>query len=235
MRENIITGQWLDSDHMRLAQQLLQDEHPHLDGFQSTLLSQNDGFCPVKGESVQIHHIDSNHWVTSSSIGNEVAIYDSRYSGGELSSSLTHQLAIIYRTWSEETEEGEIVLNVDVDNVQQQVGVNDCGLFAIANTVHAALGESVDRLSFDQSQMRNHLIKCFTKKKILPFPTLQKRCSRNNFFPGREIELHCVCLMPETYGDMIECDNCRKWLHLKCMNLTQHHHEIDVWHCQNCR
>ena len=108
MRENIITGQWLDSDHMRLAQQLLQDEHPHLDGFQSTLLSQNDGFCPVKGESVQIHHIDSNHWVTSSSIGNEVAIYDSRYSGGELSSSLTHQLAIIYRTWSEETEEVEI-------------------------------------------------------------------------------------------------------------------------------
>ena len=64
MRENIITGQWLDSDHMRLAQQILQNEHPLLDGFQSTLLSQNDGFCPVKGESVQIHHIDNNHWVT---------------------------------------------------------------------------------------------------------------------------------------------------------------------------
>ena len=30
MRKNIITGQWLDSDDMRLAQQLLQDEHPHL-------------------------------------------------------------------------------------------------------------------------------------------------------------------------------------------------------------
>ena len=173
--------------------------------------------------------------VTSSSIGNEVVIYDSRYSGSELSSSLTHQLAIICRTWSEETEEGEIVLNVDVDNVQQQVGVNDCRLFAIAFAVHAALGESVDRLSFDQSKMRNHLIKCFTKKKMLPFPTLQKRCSRNNFFPGREMNYIVCALCQKDMVDMIECDNCRKWLHLKCMNLTQHHHEIDVWHCQNCR
>ena len=72
--------------------------------------------------------------------------YDSRYSGDELSSSLTHQLAIIYRTCSEETEEGEIVLNVDVDIVQKQVGVNDCRLFAIVFAVHATLGESVDRL-----------------------------------------------------------------------------------------
>ena len=71
------------------------------------------------------------------------------------------------------------MLNVDVDKVQQQVGVNDCGLLVIAYAVHAALGETVDRLSFDQNQMRNHLIKCFTKKTILPFKSvvLEKKFS----------------------------------------------------------
>ena len=218
---------------MKLAQQLLKDENPNLDGFQFTLLSQNNGFCPVKGDALQIHHADNNHWVTSSSIGNEVAIYDSMFTG-DRSSSLTHQLALLYRTLSEE-DEGDVVLHVVVPNVQQQLGGNDCGLFAIAFAVHAALGESVEKLEFDQAQMRDHLIKCFTKKKMLPFPTLKKCRPWNNFFPGREIELYCVCLMPDTYDDnMIQCDNCTKWFHLKCMDLSYLPGAGDIWHCPNC-
>ena len=118
--------------------------------------------------------------------------------------------------------------NVDVNNVQQQVGVNDCGLFAIAFAVHAALGESVDRLTFDRSQMRNHLIKCFTKKKILPFPTFKSVCLEIIFFLDENLNYTVCALCQKHNGDMIECDNCRKWLHFKCMNLTQHHHEIEV-------
>ena len=44
--------------------------------------------------------IIDNNWVTSSSIRNEVAIYDSKFTG--YSSSLTHQLALFYRTELEE-------------------------------------------------------------------------------------------------------------------------------------
>lgn len=233
MRKSLTSGQWLYDDHMKLAQRLLKEEFPKLDGFQSTLLSQNDGFCPVKGDALQIHHINSNHWVTSSSIGNEVVIYDSKFTGGDLPSSLAHQLALLYRTWAEE-DEGEIELALTVPSVQQQVGANDCGLFAIAFAVHAALGESVDELEFDQAQMREHLIKCFTKKRMLPFPTVEECSARENYFPHRVIELFCVCLMPETYGDMIECDNCSKWFHLKCMNLSDPPGVQDIWHCPNC-
>ena len=49
-------------------------------------------------EGIRINHIrDPGHWVTLSSIGQSVAVYDSKFSGGHLSSSLTHQLALIYR------------------------------------------------------------------------------------------------------------------------------------------
>ena len=40
-------------------------------------------------------------------IGNEVTVYDSKFSGGDLSSSLTHQLSLIYRSLVVTEEDGE--------------------------------------------------------------------------------------------------------------------------------
>ena len=68
--------------------------------------------------------------------------------------------------------------------------------------------------------MRHHLIKCFQKKEMMPFPQ-SKNGDHHNFFPGKEIELHCTCQMPETYDDMIECDTCEDWYHLKCVGLKK--------------
>ena len=53
----IAIGQLLDDDHI-IMKLILKDENPNLDGFQYTLLSQNNGFHPVKGDALQIHHID---------------------------------------------------------------------------------------------------------------------------------------------------------------------------------
>ena len=74
------------------------------------------------------------------------------------------------------------VLAVSVVNVQQQVGVEDCRLFAIAFAVHAASGQNVEELEFDQARMREHLIKCFTQKRMLPFPTIQRCHPRKSYF-----------------------------------------------------
>ena len=40
------------------------------------------------------------------------------------------------------------ILYVDVPAVQQQRGVLDCGVFAIAFAVHLALGDDVTKLNF---------------------------------------------------------------------------------------
>ena len=97
-------------------------------------------------EGIQIHHIrDPGHWVTSSSIGQNVPVYESRFLGGHLSSSLTHQLALIYRllvkTEDKDGEEMNSTLFIDVPYAQQQNCVSDCGCFAIAFAVHSTLGD----------------------------------------------------------------------------------------------
>ena len=162
MKEILVKGGQLTDEHIHLAQQLLKKQFPHLDGLQSTLLSETDGFEALQHEGIQIHHIrDPGHWVTSSSIGQDVAVYDSKFLGGSLSSSLTHQLALIYRLLVKtEDEDGDEIdtptLLIDVPYAQQQNGDSDCGLFAIAFAVHLALGDDVAGLNFDQSKMRQH-------------------------------------------------------------------------------
>ena len=121
-------------------------------------------------EGIQIHHIYGNHWVTSTSIGREVAVYNSRFKGGDLSSSLTHQLASIYRPLAIHEEDGvEVIppqLVVHVPPVQQQSGINDCGVFAIAFAVYLLLGDKLEEAEFDQSQMKQHLLTCLKERRF---------------------------------------------------------------------
>ena len=239
MKEILVNGGQLDDQHIHLAQTLLQKQFSHLNGLQSTLLSETDGFAPVQQEGIQIHHVrETGHWVTSSSIGQSVAVYDSKFSGGDMSSSLTHQLALIYKLLvSTEDEYGDAIdppiLCVELPNVQQQNGVTDCGLFAIAFAVHLALGDDVAKLNFDQAEMRHHLQQCFQKKQMMPF-LQSKNGNHNRYFPGREIELFCSCQMPETYDDMIECDTCEDWYHLKCVALAKFPRKNEQWSCKQC-
>ena len=48
MKALIKSGEWLSDDHMCLAQGILRKQFPLIDGWQSTVLAQIDGFMPVK-------------------------------------------------------------------------------------------------------------------------------------------------------------------------------------------
>ena len=40
--------------------------------------------------------------------------------------------------------------------------------------------------------------------------------------------------MPESFDDMIQCDLCEQWLHMKCEKLNSSA-EADKWLCRDCR
>ena len=84
------------SIRITFANALLQQPFPSIGGFQSILLSQNNGFHPVKSEcnSIQIHHTGQFHWLTSASFDGNIYLYYSKFSGRDLSSSLQVQLAL---------------------------------------------------------------------------------------------------------------------------------------------
>ena len=164
-------------------------------------------------------------------------MYDSKFSGGDLDTSLMHQLALVYRALITVEEDGEEVdphLIVHIPPVQQQKGSSDCGVYAIAFAVHAALGDDVEHLEFDQTQMRNYLLQCFRKRELVRFPTIRKRSRRNNHFPYQEVEVFCSCLMPESYGDMIQCDKCEQWYHIRCVGLSSIPRDTELWNCHSC-
>ena len=134
----------------------LQKKFPAIDGWQSTILAQIDGFIPATNESIQIHLVSGNHWVTSSSLGHEVVVYDSKLRRGKLNSTLTHQLCLIYRTLikveiNSSDETGHLI--VQFPCTQKQKGGSDCGVFAIAFAFHAAMGDNISGLQFDQLKM----------------------------------------------------------------------------------
>ena len=56
--------------------------------------------------------------------------------------------------------------------IHKQSGVDDCGLFAIANATSVCYGQDPAVMNFDQSLMRLHLAQCIDKKLITSFPTL---------------------------------------------------------------
>ena len=228
-------GEQLTDVHIIAAQKLIQKQFPHLDGLQSPLLSQGDQFLAMVDEGVQIHHI-GNHWVTSTSIGGNITVYDSYYSY-KLSTPLCHQLALLYKLLVITEEDDERVdphLLVDVPNIKQQHGTTDCGAFAIAYAYHASLGDDLSTIMFDQKKMRQHLETCFRLGKLSCFPHSIGYKPKEMHFPFQEIEVFCSCQMPETWDDMVCCDSCEEWYHLRCINRRSIPNSEEQWFCSAC-
>ena len=72
----MMSGAWLTDEHISAAQRLLKNQFSHVGGSQSPLLAETNGFESVPSSGVQIHYC-KHHWVTSSSIGEHVVVYDS--------------------------------------------------------------------------------------------------------------------------------------------------------------
>ena len=57
----------------------------------------------------------------------------------------------------------------------KQIGSDDCGVFAIAYAIGMFNGIEPDKVIYDQSKMRSHLIQCFEKQQLDPFPIHRRK------------------------------------------------------------
>ena len=166
----VVKGEKLDDKVIDAAQSLLKQSYYPVDGLDSTLLAQADGFHATSNQCVQIHFDDSRqHWVTSATTRNRVELADSFFIG-QLSASVTTQLKQRYATLAENN-----ILSVFVLPTQQQVNGVDCGCHAIATAIEF-LTENGDPLAtFDLEQMRPHLVSCLEQGSLRPFPKSSKK------------------------------------------------------------
>jgi hypothetical protein len=163
-----------------------------------------------------------------------VCIYDSLLSD-HLPPEVENQVARIYSEVG--AEEGGILIGRA--GVQRQEGIADCGVFALAFAYHAARGDVVETLNFNQRALRVHLLKCFSEEMFSPFPQTRDVLPKG-MYSTVLLELFC-CSMPESYDDMLCCDLCDTWFHYSCVGFKCSHSCAgncicvpSVWLCPSC-
>ena len=167
--EELIMGAELSDRHINLAQKILKEQFPSLNGLNSTLLQLKQQKLTenmVKNKLQIIHCSERHHWVTASTVKaapGVVIVVDSLFK-------------------SIDTETKSIILNLFQPNIvsepmikllvrsQQQKGSKDCGVFAIAMATTIALGHNPSNVIFNQKLMRAHLVDCLKERKFTLFP-----------------------------------------------------------------
>jgi len=117
-------GDMLIDRHVNFAQRLLKGMFPEINGLRLTLLQDKEHKEPTMN-SMQILHVNGNHWVCAATTpkGRQVNVYDSSFSNWDQSSYKALQFQFRCSTYNIKF----------VNGVQKQTGAADCGLFAISN------------------------------------------------------------------------------------------------------
>ena len=154
-------GDELSDKHILFAQKLIKEQYPLVGGLFSTLVQEK---CyNLNHDSVQILHcLGRHHWIAASNVGcteNSVNVYDSLFSDVDATTC-----TLIKNMF------GGDECKISMKKVQKQVGIKDCGVFAIAFITSIVCGEDPCNVFYKQEDMRKHLFDCFEQLVITPFP-----------------------------------------------------------------
>ena len=220
---SLISGGWLSDRIISAAQALLKQQFPHIDGFQCSLLGESLKFKPISQNKpfIQIIYtginyytelytsycsilsIGAHHWICVSCVPTftprspKMCVFDSLTYYAQLTSSTVLQIANLINT-------PKSFFKLEKKPVQQQEGLNDCALFAVAFAIELCLHniKDIETLCFDQKQMRDHLCECLENRKMFPFPKLSSNDHVVRSSPSvLKISVYCLCRLPDIYDD----------------------------------
>ncbi len=220
--------EWINDNHVAVSQILLKQQFPQLGGLDFTL-KQETRLKPLLPNSLQVIHLDNNHWAAASTVNcktEDIILYDSIYCSVNSKTKLL--LARLVNT-------SKPAFSVQVANVTKQSGSSACGLFAIAYITDIAFGRNPEQHVFKQSEMRGHLYKCIEQQKMDPFPT--SRGKRVAIHKPVQVEVHCYCRCPDYGVKMVLCNGvCGEHFHVKCIEsaVQSKVQSSRKWYCKNC-
>ena len=201
---------WLDDRAIDLAQDLMKQQFPDVDGLQSTIvLSTGCVYTPSCSRFVQIYNFSGNHWLTLTKRENETnctTIYDS------LGININEDVKSICTPLLHSKEK---TYKLEIKECHQQNGLNDCGLFAIANTLAFCAGEDPTTFIWDQSKMIDHLRQCFSHGHMDIFPIVRRKKPGSTKFV-EQVNIYCFCRQPGNTRTMWKCSMCHEWYHSSC-------------------
>ncbi len=159
---------WLTSSHIMVALTNIKKNYPDYAGFDDTLRFQNPSFVPniIRNKTVFVFHV-LNHWVTVTNIDFSHHHNDKEvwflYDSLQNKTYYNKTLQILKRI-----RQQDILLVNSPCHIQN--GTNDCGLFAIANTLNVVNGICPSNQSYKQEEMRKHFNECVRNNEFVRFP-----------------------------------------------------------------
>ena len=220
-QEDLETNKWLSDQHINAANDLLRRTFPESVGLCDPVLQHHD----KKRDYVQILHVDGNHWVTISDIGQEpdtVLLFDSLHCS--ISPSMIQTIARFHKPDGPE-------LKLKIMNVPQQKNGYDCGAYAIAFATSLLNGDDPTQLTY--LGVRKHLVNVLKIQSVCVDPFPSKVTVRTK--PVKKVEeaaVYCICRGIIMEGDtMIECKRCVNLFHRDCVGVRG----SSRWCCTCCK
>ena len=179
-----------------------------------------NGFKTIKtGPSLQIHFTGQTHWLLTVKSDSKIPFIIDSMRGSENGLTLAReiQLCQIY-------ENNGSDVDMFVISPVLQTNHNDCGVYAIANAVEFAnngLQSCLDKNTcdwiYDEDKMRIHLLNCFEKQLLMPFPKIKRKQPIKLKPKHHKIVINCPCRLPDFFHlEMICCSICSVLWHRKC-------------------
>ena len=181
----------LNDNVINAVQKMLHTQYPDIDGLQDTILGQTLNYEIYRSKPfVQILHDGNIHWLAISTINcspGKVMVMDSMFKG-RMNHHVQRQICAIMHCLLDKITPTALP-------VQQQTNGVDCVVNALAFVQYLMENKKYPTdVSFDQTQMRNHLLKALKENKLSTFPSGVNRVKKNK---RKEIPLmiHCICRM----------------------------------------
>jgi hypothetical protein len=164
MKMRISRGNWLNDEVITATLALMRRQFVGIGGLCNTIALASSHIIAKATycKNIYIVHDSGSHWVTAHYTCDKqfFEVYDS-LSSNRVAPNVERQLKRV---------------SIVVDSLicampfQRQVGSNDCGVFSIAAAVDLALGIDPCTVNYKQGEMRKHLLVCFKKQHLSPFP-----------------------------------------------------------------
>ena len=227
-REMLCNNDWLTDLHMNSVQVLLKKQFLQIGGLQNTAVLQSSRIMqsfPDGCGSLQIVHINNNHWVVASTLNchkSDISVYDSLNSSVDLETQAI--LTKLLRTPKD-------IFTIQIAKVNKQSETNDCGAFAVAYCTSLAFGQDPSSVVYSQEHLRHHLLTCLENQKMSIFPTIRCRRTASTYV---SVKVYCNCRSPDSGELMVACDKCKNWYHVQCIDACLEDFKEKKWHCLNC-
>ena len=179
-----------------------------------------------------------NHWITLSNVKcskEETSIYDS-YQALNVDvkqKKISFPMEVDYAAC--QLIKREKSFDMLVEDIQQQKGGDDCGLFAITFSALLCAHADSAMAEYKQNIMRRELVKCFEGMSLLPYinsVVTSMKDKQPEIMYEWICSVFCICGMPDDGKEMGECYKCKDCFHKDCV---QADFSTKTWMCTKCK